>query len=483
MKIVELEDFNLERQGKTIIRHGALEIARGEQILLSGASGSGKTSLGMALAGQLFAKALKCQFNFVVNGDLLPKVSLVSQFFYFKDKTGLSDFYYQQRYNSYDSEHAATVRETLDYVSDDQKLNELLGVLNLIERLDAPLIQLSSGERKKLQLILALRTPSQIMILDNPYIGLDVNSRDNLIAYLTKLACAGVTFIIIDDDIQIPSFITHVIWIDATLEIQKVCREDYVSLPVVNLSQALQVNKLELAPLVDSYAEIVKLEQVTIKYGAKLALNKIDWLVLAGQKWLVSGQNGAGKSTLLSLINGDHPQAYANEIYLFERKRGSGESIWEIKQKIGFVSPELHWNFDTSMTCLETILSGYFDTPGLYHKTTSQQQQVAHDWLTRLELTEYAAQRFALVSNGIQRMLLLLRALIKNPPLFILDEPCQGLDDRQTANFVRLVDDLFADSQHTIIYVSHRADQIPACISHRLCLEHGESIPCAALEK
>ena len=205
MKILELEDFNLERQGKIIIRHGALEIARGEQILLSGTSGSGKTSLGMALAGQLFAKALKCQFNFVANVDLLPKVSLVSQFFYFKDKTGLSDFYYQQRYNSYDSEHAATVRETLDYVSDDQKLNELLGVLNLIERLDAPLIQLSSGERKKLQLILALRTPSQIMILDNPYIGLDANSRDNLIAYLTKLAQSGVTFIIIDDDIQIPS--------------------------------------------------------------------------------------------------------------------------------------------------------------------------------------------------------------------------------------------------------------------------------------
>lgn len=482
MKILELEDFNLERQGKTIICHGALDLARGEQILLSGASGSGKTSLGMALAGQLFAKALKCQFNFVANEDLLPKVSLVSQFFYFKDKTGLSDFYYQQRYNSYDSEYAATVRETLDYVSDDKKLNELLGVLNLIERLDAPLIQLSSGERKKLQLILALRTPSQIMILDNPYIGLDVNSRDNLIAYLTKLACAGVTFIIIDDDIQIPSFITHVIWIDAALRIQKSSCENYVPLPASKLTSALKINKLEL-PLVESYAEIVKLEQVTIKYGAKLALNKIDWLVLAGQKWLVSGQNGAGKSTLLSLINGDHPQAYANEIYLFERKRGSGESIWDIKQKIGFVSPELHWNFDTSMTCLDTILSGYFDTPGLYHKTTLQQQQVAYDWLKRLELTEYAAQRFALVSNGIQRMLLLLRALIKNPPLFILDEPCQGLDDRQTANFVRLVDDLFADSQHTIIYVSHRADQIPACISHQLCLEHGAITSAVALSK
>lgn len=476
MKLIELVGFNLERQGKVIIENGELNIQRGEQILLSGASGSGKTSLGMALAGQLYSEANKTQFNFDENSQFADKVTLVSQYYYFKDKSGLSDFYYQQRYNSDDAERSATVREAINYTGDDAKLDELIALLNLAERLDASLIQLSSGERKKLQLILALYAPSQIMILDNPYIGLDVASRVNLINYLAQLAKTGVTFIIIDDDIDIPEFITNIIWIDENKQIQKSRRENYVPIIDVKALSKTNLSNFKLPVLVDKYTSIIKFENVTISYGAKIALNNVNWQVEPGQKWLLSGHNGAGKSTLLSLINGDHPQAYANEIYLFDRKRGSGESVWEIKQKIGFVSPELHWNFDKRMTCLDTILSGYFDTPGLYRKANSEQQQVANDWLTRLGLAEYAAQRLSNVSSGVQRMLLLLRALVKNPPLFILDEPCQGLDDKQTANFVNLIDDLFTNTEHTIIYVSHRADQIPSCISHSIRLDQGKVI-------
>lgn len=476
MNLIELVGFNLERQGKVIIENGELNIHRGEHILLSGASGSGKTSLGMALAGQLYSEANKTQFNFVENSQFADKVTLVSQYYYFKDKSGLSDFYYQQRYNSDDAERSATVREAINYTGDDAKLDELIALLNLAERLDASLIQLSSGERKKLQLILALYAPSQIMILDNPYIGLDVASRVNLINYLAQLAKTGVTFIIIDDDIDIPEFITNIIWIDENKQIQKSRCENYVPIIDVKALSKTNLSNFKLPVLVDKYTSIIKFENVTISYGAKIALNNVNWQVEPGQKWLLSGHNGAGKSTLLSLINGDHPQAYANEIYLFDRKRGSGESVWEIKQKIGFVSPELHWNFDKRMTCLDTILSGYFDTPGLYRKANSEQQQVANDWLTRLGLAEYAAQRLSNVSSGVQRMLLLLRALVKNPPLFILDEPCQGLDDKQTANFVNLIDDLFANTEHTIIYVSHRADQIPSCISHSIRLDQGKVI-------
>lgn len=476
MKLIELAGFNLERQGKVIIKNGDLNIQLGEQILLSGISGSGKTSLALALAGQLYAAADKFQFNFIENSQYADKVTLVNQYYYFKDKSGLSDFYYQQRYNSDDAERSATVREVINYTNDDVKLDELVAVLNLAERLDASLIQLSSGERKKLQLILALYVPSQVMILDNPYIGLDVASRINLINYLAQLAKSGITFIIIDDDIDIPEFITNIVWINDNQKIQKSLRENYVPIIDIKALSKTNLSNFKLPALMDKYSSIIKFEQVTISYGSKIALDAIDWQVEPGQKWLLSGHNGAGKSTLLSLINGDHPQAYANEIYLFDRKRGSGESVWEIKQKIGFVSPELHWNFDKRMTCLDTILSGYFDTPGLYRKANSEQQQVANDWLKRLGLAEYAAQRLSNVSSGVQRMLLLLRALVKNPPLFILDEPCQGLDDKQTANFVNLIDDLFTNTEHTIIYVSHRADQIPSCISHSICLEQGKVI-------
>jgi ABC-type molybdenum transport system, ATPase component/photorepair protein PhrA len=156
-----------------------------------------------------------------------------------------------------------------------------------------------------------------------------------LINYLAQLAKTGVTFIIIDDDIDIPEFITNIIWIDESKQIQKSRRENYVPIIDVKALSKTNLSNFKLPALMDKYTSIIKFENVTISYGAKIALNNVNWQVEPGQKWLLSGHNGAGKSTLLSLINGDHPQAYANEIYLFDRKRGSGESVWEIKQKIG----------------------------------------------------------------------------------------------------------------------------------------------------
>jgi molybdate transport system ATP-binding protein len=175
-------------------------------------------------------------------------------------------------------------------------------------------------------------------------------------------------------------------------------------------------------------------------------------------------------------VTGDNPQAYANQLFLFGKKRGSGETIWDIKRNIGYVSPELHWNFTTNLSCLDTVLSGFFDTPGLYSKASTEQVETVNQWLNALNLTEYANTKFGQVSHGIQRMLLLLRALVKNPPLFIFDEPCQGLDEFHTRQFTRLVDALFADTEHTIIYISHRADQIPKCINKKIKLVNGSVI-------
>lgn len=88
--------------------------------------------------------------------------------------------------------------------------------------------------------------------------------------------------------------------------------------------------------------EVVRLNKVSIRYGDRTILKELDWTVMRGQKWALSGENGAGKSTLLSLVCADNPQSYACDIRLFGRKRGTGESIWEIKKHIGYVSPEMH---------------------------------------------------------------------------------------------------------------------------------------------
>lgn len=473
-QLVTLNQFKIERNNQELLKCAALSINYGEQVFLTGASGSGKTSLALALTGELYAHG-EIKFNYQENSIFPKKITLVKQFFHFKDNYGLTDFYYQQRYNSHDADNAPTVRQTIDKVInvDSPQVQFLLTLLDFHHRLDAVLLQLSSGERKKIQLILALAKPSQIIVLDNPLIGLDIATVARLQEYMAELAKEGVCFILIGDSNMIPEFITDVLTISADHNLTKLKREDYHQDTTTANSINFNYTNLKLPELKNEFTSIIRFNSVTISYAEKIALSKISWQVKPGDKWLLSGANGAGKSTLLSLINGDHPQAYANEIYLFDRKRGSGETIWEIKRNIGFISPELHWNFDGNMTCLQTVISGFYDAPGLHRSATDQQISIAQQWLKEAGFSDHANQRFANVSNGIQRMLLLLRAIIKNPPLFIFDEPCQGLDDYQAQQFISLVDHLFADSGHTIIYVSHRSDQIPTCINQRLNLVAG----------
>jgi len=215
---------------------------------------------------------------------------------------------------------------------------------------------------------------------------------------------------------------------------------------------------------------------VHVRYGERKILNNIHWVVKKGERWNLSGPNGAGKSTMLSLITADNPQAYSNEIYLFDKRRGSGESIWDIKQKIGFVSPELHLYFDYSATCFEVIASGFFDTIGLFRHLKNEQEEKILLWLKLLQLENIKSKRLSQLSLGEQRKTLLARALVKMPPLLILDEPCQGLDDEQAFYFKNLINQICEAFNTTLVYVSHYKHQIPGCVSHFLELEDGRII-------
>jgi molybdate transport system ATP-binding protein len=218
----------------------------------------------------------------------------------------------------------------------------------------------------------------------------------------------------------------------------------------------------------------------TVRYGDTTILDGINWEVKKGEKWNVSGPNGAGKSTILSLITADNPQAYANEIWLFDKRRGSGESIWDIKKKIGFVSPELHQYFDFSASSFEVIASGLFDTIGLFRGLTVEQEESVLLWMPLLGLSELRTKRLSQLSTGQQRMVLLARALIKNPPVLILDEPCQGLDDEQAGYFKNLIDRLCGAFNTTLIYVSHYRQELPDCINKFLQLKNGTAYPLTA---
>ena len=245
--------------------------------------------------------------------------------------------------------------------------------------------------------------------------------------------------------------------------------------PTLNIDLAELSNLLSLNPA-PHFNHIVKMTGVTVKYGDKVILDQVSWDVQQGSHWALLGHNGAGKSTLLSLINGDNPQAYANDIILFDRKRGTGESIWDIKNKIGFVSPELHQYFPTDNNCLQVIESGFYDMLGLFRPSQPQKAAIALRWMKLLELDAYARKPLKSISASAQRLCLLARALVKNPPLLIFDEPCQGLDAHQQLHFKHIVDAICHLGKTRLIYVTHYHHEIPDSVNHVLTLDKGHVV-------
>jgi molybdate transport system ATP-binding protein len=225
-----------------------------------------------------------------------------------------------------------------------------------------------------------------------------------------------------------------------------------------------------LSPLT-SKSEVIRFNRVTIRYGSRTILKDLDWTVLQGEHWSLSGQNGSGKSTLLSLVCADNPQSYACDISLFGHKRGSGESIWDIKRHIGYVSPEMHRSYRQNIPAIEIVASGLKDTVGLYTRPTEPERVQCRKWLNRLGIGHLENRQFLEMSSGEQRLVLLARAFVKEPDLLILDEPLHGLDDENRRMVKALVDQYCENPMVTLIYVTHYQEELLKCIDHSLFLE------------
>ena len=220
--------------------------------------------------------------------------------------------------------------------------------------------------------------------------------------------------------------------------------------------------------LADSAPRIV-LNDGVVSYNDRPVINHLSWTVNPGEHWQIVGPNGAGKSTLLSLVTGDHPQGYSNDLTLFGRRRGSGETIWDIKKHIGYVSSSLHLDYRVSTNVRNVILSGYFDSIGIYQAVSDKQHKLVQQWLDILGIDKRTADApFHSLSWGQQRLALIVRALVKHPTLLILDEPLQGLDPLNRQLVRRFVDVLIGEGATQLLFVSHHAEDAPDCITHRL---------------
>jgi molybdate transport system ATP-binding protein len=524
---LSLLDATFRLGDRLVFQHTSWVFRRPEHWAILGANGSGKSLLAGALRGRLPLVQGELRYHFQPPPGLTPEeaISHVS----FEDrKAEVHDTVVQSRWNSLEEESASLVRDYLSYerVMDinpfevtarhrrarprfERRMSRAIALLRAAPFLDRTLISLSNGERQRIQLARALAHPMRLLILDEPFTGLDAATRAHFHAVLERLMRTPLRVLLIVTRIEdLPRHITHLLCVAHCRVLAAGPRADILSRPqlkrLLSTTGTIRAraavfgngkdafhrvpfipgrvrNAVERVLTRSGGAECVKLSgsslpvlarlrHATVRYGNTVIFRDINWTVRAGESWALLGPNGSGKTTLLSLILGDNPQVYANDIVLFGRPRGSGESVWDIKRRIGWVSPELHLHFNASATCFEVVASGFHDTVGLFEPPTDRQRTAARRCLARFQLLAFAGHPLFSLSAGLQRMVLLARALVKRPRLLLLDEPCQGLDSPHRDAFVRAVDALLRARAVTVIYVTHRPDEIPPSITRVLRL-------------
>lgn len=475
--LLEAKDLVVRLSGQTIIDNISFTAEEGECLAIQGPTGSGKTILAKALAGRIMHTG---HLRFADKHGRSPRVAFISRRYDFSNLSNIRSFYYQQRFNASDAEDARTLtEELLSTGATEVSVMQALETVGIMASADKRLIMLSTGEQKRFQLAKAILQDADWLILDNPYAGLDASARKNLGRILDGLVHSGKHIILFSGSGELPSVVTRVLLLREGRITQGLDRESYEKQRHALRQRTPEGNTLKGYPDIPaafSYPDFryaVRMKQVSVSYGGRKILNGIDWEIRKGECWSLSGPNGSGKSTLLSLICGDNPQAFANDILLFDRKKGSGESIWDIKRNIGQVSPEMHQHFGAEAKCLHIVASGLFDTIGLFRRPDVSQISITEYWMERMGIAHLAGRQFHTLSDGEQRQVLLTRALVKDPPMLILDEPCQGLDEDATAHFNALVDAVTRGSGKTLIYVSHYEQEIPGCVTKRMVLGTG----------
>ncbi|MGQ1945557.1 ATP-binding cassette domain-containing protein [Geofilum sp. OHC36d9] len=492
--ILKLKDVAVVIGNETIFNDLSFELKNNDHLAIIGDSGTGKSTLLRTIAGKQpaidgtierpFYKRYK-ETNVIQD----PTFSLNHLIAYmdvrhdFRNLQNQQDFFYQQRYNASFAEDAPTVKTYLAQkalsatCSGPWDLPQTIALLHLEPLLDKHLIKLSNGESRRLRIGAALLKNPKLILLDQPLSGVDVKSRQQFNNIFTTIANSGINLIMVCDATEMPSVITTVAVMKKGASPQFIERKNFSPDNFKHTNYPL-VNEQLLKPLISHrplFNIIAKLRNASVSYGSGKVLDNVNWTIKQGEKWALSGPNGSGKSTLLSLICGDHPQAYANDIILFDRQRGSGESIWDIKRNIGFMSPELFQFFPADQNCRHIIQSGFYDTMGVFRKVTGQQEKIVDDWIKLLNLTDYQNKPLRQLPVSMQRLCLLARAMVKNPVLLILDEPCQGFDTAQQSYFKEIIDALSEGSNITWIYVTHHQEQLPNSVTHHLQLtENGK---------
>jgi molybdate transport system ATP-binding protein len=474
--LLELRDVSLVYRALPALQHINWRLMPGQQWACLGPNGAGKTSLARVLTRQA------THFS----GELLRSTRLQDHgaaYVCFEQARALCE----RDRKLDDSEFRADANDPgtpvqaliLEGREPDQRFHQWTQRLHMRHFLQRGLRYISTGEMRKALLAKAILSEPALLILDSPLDGLDRASQAELRRIIDELLQSDMAVLLLCRQLEdIPSGVTHVLALQDGRVLASAARDLVLADAVVQALMNPPVAELGALPppaarpyAVPDGKPLLELRNVTVRYGDLTVLSDVNWQFGHGQHCNISGPNGCGKTTLLSLVTGDNHKAYGQDITLFGVRRGSGESVWDIKQKFGQLDTQLQLNFRRGMRVVEVVVSGFFDTVGLFDAWGDAQRSNAEQWLGALGLADYCRESFDALSFGLQRMVLLARAMVKSPLILLLDEPTLGLDGHHRKLILRAIDHIAANSDTQIIFVSHSAGETPACINQYLSFE------------
>ena len=494
--MIRLQDITIRVRDRFLFAGTCWEINAGEHWAVIGPNGAGKTSLVGALAGEVP----------VVGGSIIRANELRAA-----GKIGYLSFERHRELIAHEeardesrffSGRFSNEVTTLNLLTDTggsgaptaSEISRLVGRLDLQGLLHRRVRNLSTGEIRMVLIARELLKAPRLLILDEPFEGLDKNAERRLVGIIGELMLAGVQVILVTHHLEkMGPGVTHVLAVKNGRVLFQGPRQLAVDFEMIRRLYATSAESVHLAPpkgapstprrLPDAHEVWVEMKNVSVRYGDRPVLEKLNWKVRAGENWMITGPNGAGKTTLLSLVTADHPQAYANEVYLFGRRRGSGESIWDIKNRIGMISSEFQIRHRKPIPTFDVVLSGFFDSVGLYRYATCEQRRRTERWMQILRIADKSERLFHTLSQGEQRLVLLARAMVKSPALLVLDEPCQGLDPAARKRLLGLIDWIGRQPETQLLYVTHRTEEVLSCITHELRFEKTDGNGFRAIQK
>lgn len=472
---ITLDKIVVKAGAVTLLHESSWQINHGQHWVIIGPNGAGKSTLAKALWGgtrivsgkvhyhqKNFSKKKIGYVSFELHQNIISQETREEEFRHFANKM-----------------EEKTLAKDIIAARNAKLLNAVAAKMEIKFLLTRSITALSTGEMRKVLIARALVKNPKLLILDEPFDGLDVDSRKSLKRSISALMSKDISIILVVHHLEeILPEITNVLFVKngriflqgtkSQILTPKNLKLLYKNHSAKDTDKKMPASK-PLAPAKTSGKSLIKMKNVTVKYGKTKALNNFSWEMKDGENWCILGPNGSGKSTIVKLITAENVQGYANHVEIFGQKLGSHESIWALKKEIGIVSSEFQIQYRKNMTAFDVICSGFYDSIGLYRRPTEEQKKLTEKWLKSLQISALKDWNFEHLSYGQKRMVLLARAMIKSPKLLILDEPCHGLDLKNKNKILKVVKAISQTSTN-LLYITHHEEEILPTITHFLKL-------------